>query len=58
VVGTGGANLRQFRAVESNSEVRASSSAGVLVLEPDGYGWRFAPAAGGSLTESGSGTCH
>ena len=25
--GTGGANLRQFRAVEPNSEVRATSSA-------------------------------
>jgi acid phosphatase type 7 len=60
VVGTGGANLRQFRAVEPNSEVRANSSAGVLVLElrPGGYGWRFAPAAGGSFTDSGSGTCH
>jgi len=60
VVGTGGATLRQFRAVEPNSEVRANSSAGLLVLElrPDGYGWRFAPAAGGSFSDSGSGTCH
>jgi len=60
VVGTGGANLRQFRAVEPNSEVRANSSVGVLVLElrPDGYSWRFAPAAGGSFTDSGSGSCH
>jgi calcineurin-like phosphoesterase family protein len=60
VVGTGGANLRQFRAVEPNSEIRDNSSAGVLLLElrPDGYSWRFAPAAGGSFTDSGSGACH
>jgi hypothetical protein len=60
VVGTGGANLRHFRAVEPNSEVRDNSSAGLLVLElrPDGYSWRFAAASGGSFSDSGSGTCH
>ena len=60
VVGTGGANLRQFRAVEPNSEVRSNASAGVLLLElrPGGFGWRFAPAAGRSFTDSGSGSCH
>ena len=60
VVGTGGANLRAFRAVQPNSEVRYNSSFGVLLLElrPDGYGWRFVPAAGGSFGDSGSGACH
>jgi acid phosphatase type 7 len=60
VVGTGGVNLRRFRTVQPNSEVRDNSSLGVLLLElqPGGYTWRFAPAAGGSFTDSGSGTCH
>ncbi|HKQ02420.1 MAG TPA: metallophosphoesterase, partial [Actinomycetes bacterium] len=60
VVGTGGANLRQFRAVEPNSEVRDNSSLGVLLLElqPSGYSWRFAATPGASFSDSGSGTCH
>ena len=60
VVGTGGANLRHFRAVEPNSEVRDNSSLGVLELDlqPRGYSWRFAAASGGSFSDSGSGTCH
>jgi hypothetical protein len=60
VVGTGGANLRQFRAVEPNSEVRGNSSLGVLLLElqPGGYRWRFAATSGASFSDSGSGTCH
>jgi acid phosphatase type 7 len=60
VVGTGGANLRAFHAVEPNSEVRHNTNFGVLLLElrPDGYGWRFASTAGGSFSDSGSGTCH
>jgi hypothetical protein len=60
VVGTGGVNLRLFGTVQPNSEARYNSSFGVLVLDlrPDGYGWRFAAAAGGSFTDSGSGSCH
>jgi calcineurin-like phosphoesterase family protein len=60
VVGTGGANLRAFHAVEPNSEVRHNTNFGVLLLElrPDGYGWRFASTAGGSFSDSGSGACH
>ena len=59
VVGTGGVNLRQFRTIQPNSEVRANSSFGVLLLElrPNGYAWRFVPTAG-SFTDGGSGTCH
>jgi acid phosphatase type 7 len=60
VLGTGGANLRQFRAVQPNSEVRDNSSLGVLLLElqPSGYSWRFAATSGASFSDSGSGTCH
>ena len=60
VVGTGGANLRRFRSVQPNSEVRDNARLGVLLLElqPNGYSWHFAPAPGGSFRDSGSGTCH
>jgi acid phosphatase type 7 len=60
VVGTGGGSLRQFGAIQPNSEVRYNSSFGVLLLElrPNTYSWRFAPAAGGSFTDTGSDTCH
>jgi hypothetical protein len=60
VAGTGGVNLRLFRTIRPNSEARYNSSFGVLLLElrPHGYGWRFATAAGGPFTDSGSGTCH
>jgi hypothetical protein len=59
VVGTGGGSLRQFRTVQPNSEVRGNSSLGVLQLDlqPEGYSWRFVPAAGGSFTDSGAGSC-
>ena len=60
VVGTGGVNLRQFRTVQPNSEIRSNSSLGVLELDlrPGGYSWRFVPASGGSFTDSGSASCH
>ncbi|MGH9364797.1 MAG: metallophosphoesterase family protein [Thermoanaerobaculia bacterium] len=61
VVGTGGAALRSFpRLPIANSEVRDHSSHGVLklTLHADGYDWEFIPSAGGSFTDSGSGTCH
>jgi hypothetical protein len=60
VVGTGGVGLRQFRAVQPNSEVRHNAGFGVLLLElhPGGYAWRFVSADGGSFGDSGSGTCH
>ncbi len=60
VVGTGGMEIRPFGAVRANSEVRNANTFGVLRLElrPDGYDWRFLPAAGGSFTDSGSGGCH
>ena len=59
VVGTGGRSLRAFRTVRTNSQRRDASSFGVLelTLGVGAYAWRFVPALG-SLTDSGSETCH
>ncbi len=60
VVGTGGASLRSFRTVRANSEVRNSTTHGVikLTLNATGYAWQFMPVAGRTFKDSGSGTCH
>ncbi len=60
VVGTGGASLRSFATIRANSQVRNSATHGVikLTLGSSGYAWQFIPAAGGTFTDSGSGTCH
>jgi hypothetical protein len=60
VVGTGGASLRSFGAVKANSQVRNSSSHGVLklTLSDGGYSWQFVPIAGKTFTDSGSDGCH
>ncbi|MCA1702191.1 MAG: metallophosphoesterase, partial [Actinobacteria bacterium] len=60
VVGTGGRNLYGFPGLAANSEVRDSSTFGVLalMLSVDGYEWRFAPAAGATFTDAGVGACH
>jgi acid phosphatase type 7 len=60
VVGTGGRDLKPFETLQPNSEVRNAVTFGVLALtlRPGSYQWQFLPAAGGSLTDSGSGTCH
>ena len=59
-VGTGGAELYEFRTVLPTSEVRDNSTHGVLALTlgDGGYSWEFVPVAGGSFTDSGSGLCH
>jgi hypothetical protein len=59
VVGTGGRSLRPFGSTVANSQVRSSSSYGVLelTLDPTAYSWRFRPVAGSSFTDSGSSTC-
>ena len=58
VVGTGGKGLRRFPTVARNSELRDSSSLGVLELRlgDGGYAWRFR-AAVGSLTDRGTAAC-
>jgi len=59
VVGTGGKGLDPFIRVQPNSEVRDSSSFGVLKLSlrRAGYDWEFIPVAGGGFSDSGSGSC-
>ena len=59
VVGTGGAELRDFGDVQRNSELRAAVTAGVLrlVLRADSYEWTFIPTQP-SFSDSGSGPCH
>jgi hypothetical protein len=59
VVGSGGKELRPFSAVRANSEVRDSTSLGVLelTLGAGAYAWAFRPAVG-SFTDSGSTRCH
>jgi len=60
VVGTGGASLYRYKTTDPNVEVRNNTTHGVLRLDlsATGYTWQFLPAAGGSFTDSGSGTCH
>ena len=45
---------------QSTSVVSDYTTFGVLklILHPSSYAWQFLPAAGGTLTDSGSGTCH
>ena len=59
VVGTGGASLRSFSTIRANSEVRNSTTFGVLklTLSSNAYAWQFVPAGSGTFTDSGSGTC-
>jgi len=60
VVGTGGRSLYPTLVAETGSEVRRSTTYGVLLLtlSPDGYRWRFAAVAGDDFTDSGQGDCH
>jgi PKD repeat protein len=60
VVGTGGKSLSPLLAAKPNSEVRDSSTAGVLklTLHAAGYSWEFLPATTGGFVDAGSDTCH
>jgi hypothetical protein len=60
VVGTGGAALVGFSTVAPNSEVRNSSTYGVLklTLHASSYDFAFVPIAGQSFRDSGSANCH
>jgi acid phosphatase type 7 len=59
IAGTGGANHTSIATVAANSEVRDTSTYGVLklVLHPGGYDWQFVPEAGGSFTDAGTASC-
>src|SRR5215472_6978795 len=60
VVGTGGADLASFTTTAANSEVRDSSTFGVLqlTLHASSYDWQFMPIAGQTFTDSGTQACH
>jgi hypothetical protein len=59
VIGTGGAGLYGFGTILSTSQVRNSSTHGVLklTLNATGYDWKFIPVAGKTFTDSGSTSC-
>jgi acid phosphatase type 7 len=59
VVGTGGAGLYGFGSIRSTSEVRNSSTYGVLklTLNATSYSWKFVPVAGKTFTDSGTTSC-
>ncbi len=60
VIGTGGRDHYSFGTPLPTSEVRDSTSYGVLklTLRGTGYDWEFIPAEGSTFTDSGSGDCH
>ena len=60
VVGTGGESLNPFTTTAPNSEVRNSSTFGVLklTLHATSYDWQFVPVAGQTFTDSGTQACH
>jgi hypothetical protein len=58
VVGTGGRSLYPFDTPRANSAVRISAFGYLLLtLGTDAYGWSFV-GEGGTVVDSGSGTCH
>ena len=60
VIGTGGKDQYEFGTILPASEVRNSSTFGVLklTLRTTGYDWQFVPVAGSTFTDSGSTSCH
>ena len=60
VIGSGGKGHYNFNTIKPNSEARNQNTDGVLrlTLRAGGYDWRFVPAAGGTYTDSGTGSCH
>jgi hypothetical protein len=61
IVGTGGFSHSGIQPVPlPMSEVRENDTFGVLklTLGPAKYSWRFLPVPGGTLADSGAGTCH
>ena len=59
VVGTGGTNLRDFKFIQPNSEVRNSETWGILklTLHPDSYDWEFLPIPGQTWSDTGVAKC-
>ena len=59
VAGTGGGSLYSFGTIRANSEVRKSSSYGILklTLHNGSYEWEFVPTSG-TFSDSGTTACH
>jgi hypothetical protein len=60
IVGTGGAELTEFKNINPTSEVQIAGINGVLkmTLHPDGYDWTFVTAPSGMEADTGSASCH
>ena len=60
VVGTGGIGHTDFLTTQPNSQVRDSSTFGVLklTLRSASYDWQFIPIAGQTFTDAGTTACH
>jgi hypothetical protein len=60
VVATGGATLVPTNNNAARSETWEASTLGVLklTLHSTSYDWQFVPVAGGTYTDSGTGSCH
>jgi hypothetical protein len=60
VAGTGGASHYSFGTTLSTSQIRNSSTYGVLklTLNSTSYSWKFVPVAGKTFTDSGTTNCH
>lgn len=60
VAGMGGTGLGGFGTIQPNSQVRNSSTWGVLklTLHSNSYTWQFVPEAGKTFTDSGTTACH
>jgi hypothetical protein len=60
VVGTGGASHYAVGTPIANSQISDENTFGVLkfTLHANSYDWQFVPVAGGTFTDSGTGTCH
>ncbi|MEU4447144.1 DNRLRE domain-containing protein [Actinosynnema sp. NPDC050801] len=60
VAGMGGASHYGFGTIRPNSEVRNSSTYGVLklTLHSNSFDWQFVPVAGQTFTDSGTTACH
>ena len=59
-VGTGGRNHYPFGTIQPNSEVRNSTTFGVLklTLHAGSYDWQFVHVSGATFTDSGTANCH
>src|SRR5215203_1178779 len=60
VVGTGGKDHGGIGTIKANSQVRNTTTFGVLklTLNATNYSWEFVPVAGKTFTDSGTTSCH